>query len=340
MKEFFLNLSKPQLIKLINCLFHTEFTMGHEIIFENTETFNPLQAVGNSVLSRGDITIHNKEMNKKVLIELQSTLDSNMSLRMFDYATSKLYEDGEYYVLPQTLILYTVCDAKIQKKGIEKFSLKIPAYSVNGISYTEQDNLVIEFPYINILDISLQEFQNTDMEFLKIFYPYRYLKKESNLTTVKALENEFSEILKFLNDLEDKDDQYMGYNVLSSLFRDIRISCTKSKTKKRRELVNDMILLEESPFEIILAQKLKAQEEWLEEKLIVRLEKEIEERLQKEIEERLEKEIEEKLQREIEEKLEQQVINVLDVLTDDIIAEKFNLSLEYVKKLREENPIL
>lgn len=266
-KKFLKEISTKELIKLVNAIFETKYSLDAEVVFENTENFTIKGDLDkNSVVGDLTIVLNSDETNNaenettdKIVIELQVKKDESMGFRMFVYSlnASKLktyldenLESIDVYTFPKGVTIYT--NLTKAKQGVDEVYLQIENFSVGNNHYSAKkgDLLKIDFPFINVLTMDFEEFKNSDLEILKLIYPYIYMHKPSLFENTEALHTIVEEVSEYINTL-DENDKIVAGQMVTDIFVDVHKKA-KSYDKKFEKAVEIMEVAEKSFSQIMI----------------------------------------------------------------------------------------
>ncbi|MFI3175719.1 MAG: hypothetical protein R3Y53_11095 [Bacillota bacterium] len=278
-KKLLKEISKPELLKIINGLFGTSYPLDTPVLLENTEHFT---IIGDADTSsrRGDLTaklnpeamqdelhdevsrkiqakIQNAETTNNVILEVQASEDSTMGFRVFVYALNvsdkqKNKNNEDVYVFPKGGTIYAVEKMK-EKSGVDEVHMQIENFRVgeNRYSADEGDLLTVEFPFVNILAMEMSDFENSDLELLKVIYPYRYKQKPDLLLDFEVYQEMIEKIAEFFKRFEGNDKIVVG-ELISNLFRDV-YEIAKKDEEKYGKAVEIMATAERTYAEVLMA---------------------------------------------------------------------------------------
>lgn len=268
-KKFLKEISSSALIKIINGIFGTNYPLTSQVFFENTEHFTILGTEDKSSV-RGDLTMklseseriknsrnyQNIETTDKIVVEVQSTKDDTMGFRMFVYslnATQLQVQSEEVnkdvYVFPKGATIYTTLD--LPTEGTDEVYMQIENFRVGDTEYSAKNGnlLMVEFPYINILPMSLEELEHTDIEMLKILTPYKYKKNKNLIKNSEEFSNTAHGILEYVQNFKGRDRIVMG-EVVTDIFADIYEDAKKNEIEYGKA-VKIMEVVERSMSQIV-----------------------------------------------------------------------------------------
>ncbi len=265
-KKFLKEISSSALIKIINGIFGTNYPLTSQVFFENTEHFTILGTEDKSSV-RGDLTMklseseiiknHSNEQNKettdKIVVEVQSTKDHTMGFRMFVYSFNatelKEQENKDVYVFPKGATIYTTLD--LPTKGVDEVYMQIENFRVGDTKYSAEngDLLRVEFPFVNILPMTLEELEDTDIEMLKILTSYKYKKNKNLIKNSEEFSNTAHGIVEYVENFKGRDRIVMGA-VVTDLFADIYEVAKKNEIEYGK-VVEIMEVVERSMSQIV-----------------------------------------------------------------------------------------
>ncbi len=269
-KKLLKEISKPELVKVINGIFGTSYPLDTPVFFENTEHFTIIGDADKSS-RRGDLTaklnpetmknkiqakIKNAETTNNIVLEIQAKKDSTMGFRVFVYALNvsdlqKNENNQDVYVFPKGATVYTVHNLK-EKSGVDEVHMQLEKFRVgeNRYSAEEGDLLTVEFPFVNVLAMDMSDFENSDLELLKVIYPYRYKQKPDLLLDFEVYQEVIEKIAEFFKRFEGNDKIVVG-ELISNLFRDV-YNIAKMDKEKYGKAVEVMEVAERTYAEILI----------------------------------------------------------------------------------------
>lgn len=195
-----LNDCTPLVIPVINAVFGEHYTGEEEITFSPNEHFLNRQG-GNEDerITDSSFTIHGKEA-KKYHLECQSSPDSSMLVRFFEYGTQIALDEGEIrgntltVTLPHSAVLFLRCGASTPD------TLKIRIETPGG---------AVEYgiPAIKSQLYTLQEIFDKNLLLLLPFYIFshegRFGEYEKDTAKLKLLQAEYGQIKNRLEELAE-----------------------------------------------------------------------------------------------------------------------------------------
>jgi len=202
------------IIPVINEVFSADYTMKDEVLVLANEQFfiddsgSTIKNVTDSYLKIRDIIYH---------IECQSTDDSYMEIRMFEYdihiALDNMYHDdkeGFIIEMPQSAVL--VLRESINFGEALDVKLRIPRYNETG-TYYEEVNYSI--PVCNVAKYSKDDICKKNLLFLTPYYIIRFEKKLAQINEdanqLNALKAEYQELYEELAELAEREDISRDY---------------------------------------------------------------------------------------------------------------------------------
>ncbi len=229
-KMFLREISTPRLIGIINTLCGTSYPLDSVVDFGSTEHFKVLGDLKKNLV-RGDFvstirTDDHEETTNKIIIELQSTSDKTMGFRMFVYSlnVAEEDEDTQTYTFPKSATIYTTTDKP--RDGVDRVHMIIDQFWVGEKEYSaaKGDKLTVDFPFINVLAMDFEEFQNSPLELLQVMYPYLYRKKPELMKDTAKL----NWVMKTIRDFVDKEtgnDKLVINKILADILMDLIKVC-------------------------------------------------------------------------------------------------------------------
>lgn len=242
-KKYLTEISTPKLIGIINGLCGTDYPLDSKVDFLKTEHFSVLGDLDkNSV--RGDLVAeisneNHSETTNKIIIELQSTKDNTMGFRMFIYALNVADKNAQNtYVFPKCITIYTTLD--LPKSGTDEVNMQVEHFRVGESRYSAEngDLLTVEFPYVNLLNMEINEFDNSLIEPLKPILLYKY-KKNPKLMKSDKLEEVVKNVQEFALHQENADKI-----VVLSIVRDIVVDLAEFCETHRNEYGEEYEIME------------------------------------------------------------------------------------------------
>ena len=232
-KYLFTNLSTATRIKLINSIFGIHLGEDSELIVLNTENIF-ISEIDKKIERSYSDTLIKTNYKRKIHIEFQSTNDKNMAVRIFLYGLEAAKQESDENVLkfPLPHIIYTIPYGK-SMYGKESVILDVPNYIEDKNSY-EDYRIQINIKYTNLLEFSLNDFSDKNLETLSFVYLYRYIKKQNECRTEKDAEtilNNIDIISKILNTLPLEDKQKLAMP-MADLIKDIAKIAERNNVKK------------------------------------------------------------------------------------------------------------
>ncbi len=157
-----------------------------------------------------------------------------MAVRIFLYGLEAAKQESDENVLkfPLPHIIYTIPYGK-SMYGKESVILDVPNYIEDKNSY-EDYRIQINIKYTNLLEFSLNDFSDKNLETLSFVYLYRYIKKQNECRTEKDAEtilNNIDIISKILNTLPLEDKQKLAMP-MADLIKDIAKVAERNNVKK------------------------------------------------------------------------------------------------------------
>ncbi|MCR5743316.1 MAG: hypothetical protein K6F92_06290 [Lachnospiraceae bacterium] len=150
------------IIPLINEVFGTHFSMQDKVTFKNNEHFLSVEGVQRRIETDSEFYIGNDE-NRRFHIECQSTPDSKMLVRMFEYDMQAALDSGTVtgnrltVNIPHSAILY------LRSNDNTPDNLVVEINAPGG-------SLVYIIPAIKMIDYDLDSIYERELYFLLPFY--------------------------------------------------------------------------------------------------------------------------------------------------------------------------
>ena len=195
-----LNDCSSLIIPVINAVFGEQYSGEEEITFSPNEHFLNRQG-GNEDerITDSSFTIHGKEM-KKYHMECQSSSDSSMLVRFFEYGTQIALDEGEIrgntltVTLPHSAVLFLRCSASTP--DMLKIRIETPGGAVE-----------YDIPAIKSQRYTLQEIFEKNLLLLIPFYIFSHEKRfweyEKDATKLRGLQAEYGQIKNKLEALAE-----------------------------------------------------------------------------------------------------------------------------------------
>lgn len=195
-----LNDCSSLIIPVINAVFGEQYSGEEEITFSPNEHFLNRQG-GNEDerITDSSFTIHGKEM-KKYHMECQSSSDSSMLVRFFEYGTQIALDEGEIrgntltVTLPHSAVLFLRCSASTP--DMLKIRIETPGGAVE-----------YDIPAIKSQRYTLQEIFEKNLLLLIPFYIFSHEKRfgeyEKDAAKLKDLQAEYGQIKNKLEALAE-----------------------------------------------------------------------------------------------------------------------------------------
>lgn len=202
------------IIPVINEVFNADYTMKDEVLVLANEQFfiddngNTIKNVTDSYLKIRDIIYH---------IECQSTDDSYMEIRMFEYdihiALDNMYhddEDGFILEMPQSAVLVLRESTSFGEKLDVK--LRIPRYNEAGAYY---EGVNYSIPVCNVTKYSKDDICKKNLLFLTPYYIIRFEKRLAQINDdanqLNELKAEYQELYEELAVFAEREDISRDY---------------------------------------------------------------------------------------------------------------------------------
>lgn len=262
-KKLIRKTSPDKLIPIINELCGTNFPKGCTLTYLTTEHQD---VTGDNKLLLGDLVIQinppkdykspktnilGVPMNWKTLerswvisLEVQSTKNSKqeeIGYRLFMYSLNniekryfKLKKKKKLlYVIPKGATIYTI--AGMPKSGIDEVYVQYDKFRVRKHKFSAQkgDVLVLEFPYINLFGMDVNELDQSVYNLFLTIYLYKFRQKPK-LMLKKEFEEALILIEKGLSRFKGDEEEYDTLlEIYRDLHRDLKIAI------KRQDLRDD-----------------------------------------------------------------------------------------------------
>lgn len=195
-----LNDCTPLIIPVINDVFGEQYSGNEEIIFSPNEHFlNRQGGIGDERITDSSFQIRGKEI-KRYHLECQSSPDSSLLVRFFEYGTQIALDEGEIrgntltVTLPHSAVLFLRCRASTPD------TLKIRIETPGG-------SLEYDIPAIKSQKYTLQEIFDKKLLLLLPFYIFshenRFAEYETDAAKLRGLQAEYAEIRNRLEGLAE-----------------------------------------------------------------------------------------------------------------------------------------
>ncbi len=236
LKYIFEKLSNSERITILNELFQIEIPPDTEIELVTNESVNLNLFSDKKSDTRSDM-IFQAGQKRKLHLEFQSTEDPNMGIRIFLYGLySDTKKENHTFHFPMSHILYLVPNR--EKYSTVSVYLDLPQFQVNGTEY--KDSIIqIDIPATNLLQFTLEDFQNSNLLLLGFSYLYRYVKRQYTCKTEKDITCIVQEISTLWNLIyhsgKKRDDIEITLRAMLKLYQDI-ISIAKRNQVNEEEL--------------------------------------------------------------------------------------------------------
>lgn len=193
-KTLFIESSEETVIKMLNKLFGENFSLDSKLCFLNVEYF---KAVGSSTKKhvRGDmaIQVENEAQSERVVLEFQSSLDSEMGHRLFVYSLNQamlLDSKNQVRQLPKGMIIYFCADKKAE--GEEYVTYR----SSNFV--TDNNEVLAKYSYVNLFYLDSEKLLESDLAPLLVLQFYKNffdLDKEKMQKSLKLIDSLFQRVI-------------------------------------------------------------------------------------------------------------------------------------------------
>lgn len=235
-----LNDCRHLIIPIINEAFNEHYTGKEHIQFFPNEHFIAKQnEIGDKRVTDTSFTIYGG-IAKKYHLECQSTWDSKMLIRLFEYDAqialdqSDIKETALKVSFPNTAVLY-----------LRGLSSGTPV-SYKYILETPGGSISYDIPIIRMQEYTLDEIFEKELFFLIPFYIFtreRYFKEyEENEDKLKELEDEYNYIIKRLDDFVERGKlQYFDKMVLIESANEVIKKITDKYTNIRKGMGDIMV---------------------------------------------------------------------------------------------------
>ncbi len=201
------------IIPVINEIFGENYTGREEIVFSANEHFLNQQGENEDKRTTdSSFKIIGKE-TKKYHWECQSSTDSSMLVRLFEYDTQIALDEGEIegniltVTFPHTAVLFLRCNSSTPD------TMKIRMI-------TPGSNAIYDIPVMKSKQYTLEEIFEKKLLFLIPFYIFsyedRFIEYEQDEKRLEALEQEYEQMKKRLEELQNQGEinEYMRRTII------------------------------------------------------------------------------------------------------------------------------
>ena len=226
---------KYPLLKLINEIFHTDYTGKEKIQYYDKEFIYPdFQNNFEKRLSDSSFSIEKDGISKHYHIECQTNADDAILIRIFEYDIQiafrhhKMKDHELSVVFPESAVLF------LRNPKEDAKQLKI-SFTIDGQQVTHCIKV------IRISDYNLNDIIEKQLYFLIPFYIFNYdhdLRKiDKDKEKITQITHDFTVLIDHLNEkMESGDLDSFSYYTIVEMMRDVVESYTKRYNNIRREV--------------------------------------------------------------------------------------------------------
>ena len=209
-----LNDCSSLILPMINEIFQEAYTGKEEILFSQNEHFqNQQNGEEEKHITDSSFAVLGKEGRKKYHWECQSTPDSSMLIRFFEYDSQIALDEGNiqgnalYVTFPHSAVLFLRCSR--QTPDTMFICIETPG---GALQY--------EIPVMKLKNYTLEELFEKDLLFLLPFYIFshesRFTRYETSGEELEALRREYADIRRRLEQMcrEGHIDEYIRCTIL------------------------------------------------------------------------------------------------------------------------------